>query len=338
MSSAEECITGNYRIISSAMSPYSVKVRAFFRYKNVLYEWVPRRAVSDPEFQRYARLPLLPTVVTPDGRGLQDSTLIIQELDELHPEPSVHPEAELAFLSMLIEEFGDEWANKLMFHSRWWGSLDRQAAAQTVAHIKNPDGNATELRKTQKEFLSRMEGRRHFTGSTAANAPLMQRWFIELIDLLEEHFATGRSYLFGARPSFGDFGLAAEIYEALLDPTCGAILRGRASDVIDWALRMNEPKAMGSFEEWGSLRPTMQPLLAYIGRYFLPWSAANAEAIDAGCDTFGVRLGGALYEQQAQTYHAKSLKALRKAFGGKAQSEKLTHILSEANCLQFLTA
>jgi glutathione S-transferase len=102
-----------YRIFGSELSPYSVKVRSYFRYKKIPHEWVIRNTQSEEEFQRFARLPLVPLVVTPDGRGIQDSTPIIEHFETLYPEPSIHPgDPATAFLSALIEEYADEWGNK----------------------------------------------------------------------------------------------------------------------------------------------------------------------------------------------------------------------------------
>ena len=38
----------NYRIIGAEMSPYSVKVRSYFRYKAIPHQWVLRNAASVP--------------------------------------------------------------------------------------------------------------------------------------------------------------------------------------------------------------------------------------------------------------------------------------------------
>ena len=39
--------------------------------------------------------------------------------DKQYPTPSAHPvDPTLKFLSYLLEEFGDEWGNKWMFHYR----------------------------------------------------------------------------------------------------------------------------------------------------------------------------------------------------------------------------
>ena len=63
-----------YRTIGAEMSPYSVKVRSYFRYKGIPFQWIPRNPASQAEFEKYAKMPIIPLVVTPDGTGIQDST------------------------------------------------------------------------------------------------------------------------------------------------------------------------------------------------------------------------------------------------------------------------
>ena len=105
-----------YRIFGAEMSPYSVKVRSYFRYKAIPHQWILRNAASQAEYEKYAKLPIVPLVVTPDGTGIQDSTPIIDQMEKLFPEPPIHPSGVAGFISALIEEFGDEWGNKWMFH------------------------------------------------------------------------------------------------------------------------------------------------------------------------------------------------------------------------------
>ena len=326
-----------YRIYGSEMSPYSVKVRSYFRYKKIPHRWIPRNAETEAEYKQYARLPIVPTVATPEGEGLQDSTPIIEAMEATHPEPSIHPEnSDLAFLSALIEEFGDEWGNKLMFHHRWWARVDQQASAQTLARLALPRGTAAEVADRTQMVLQRMTGRGHFVGSSERTADLITDYWFELLDLLEPHLQ-GRKYLFGARPAFGDFGLAAQLYEASVDPTCGAGIRARGPAVLDWCHRMLEPRDDGPFETWAGLVPTLAPVLAYVGRYFLPWSQANSDALAAGEAEFTVKLAGRDYVQPPQKYHAKSLAALKARYAA-ARSPGLDAILAPAGLLPGLAA
>ncbi len=322
-----------WRIFGSEMSPYSIKVRSYFRYKGLPHVWIPRRAENDEDYRRYARLPIIPAVATPDDRGLQDSTPIIEAVEAAHPEPSVHPDdPALAFLSALIEEFGDEWGNKLMFHHRWWDPVDQDAAALVLARLSLPRGTRDEVNGRAAMIKQRMTGRGGFVGSSAATAPLISRYWLELLDILEPHFAGGRRYLFGARPAFADFGLAPQLYEASMDPTCSADIRARGPAVLDWCHRMLEPRDDGPFESWASLAPTLAPLLAYVGRYFLPWSKANAAALAAGEPEFSVDLPGGAYAQAPQKYHARSLAALKAKYAAASGDAQLNAILAAAGC------
>ena len=128
-----------YRIFGGDLSPYSIKVRSYFRYKQIPHEWIHRSPANQDEFRRYARLPLVPLVVTPDDRGMQDSTPIIEAMEAEYPEPSIHPpDPTAAFVSVLLEEFGDEWGNKWMFHYRWARPADQESGARRIAQGMNP--------------------------------------------------------------------------------------------------------------------------------------------------------------------------------------------------------
>src|SRR6266404_5743018 len=48
-----------YRIIGAEMSPYSVKVRAYFRYKAIPHQWILRNAASQAEYEKYAKVPII---------------------------------------------------------------------------------------------------------------------------------------------------------------------------------------------------------------------------------------------------------------------------------------
>ena len=57
------------------------------------------------------------------------------------------------------------------------------------------------------------------------------------------------------------------------------------------------------------------PLLTEeVGRLFLPWSTANAEAIGKGEKSFSMTLAGATWSQEPQKYHARSLQEIRRKY------------------------
>lgn len=330
-------MSGIYRIFGAEPSPYSVKVRSYFRYKQIPHEWIVRSAAVEDEFKRYAKLPLVPLVVTPEGMALQDSTPIIEFMEALFPEPSIHSEdPTLAFLSALLEEFGDEWANKWMFHYRWAREADQRSGAERIARTLIPDGDEAQLQGVADAIRTRMVDRVWFVGSSPQTAPLIESSFVAMTEHLEAHLAE-RSYLFGERPSFGDFGLWGQFYELWTDPTPSAILRERGPRVVAWVERMLEPRAEGEFESWPVLATTLAPILRrFVGGMFLPWSAANATAIEAQAPEFTVELDGARWTQKPQRYHAKSLKVLRERHETGASTAELDAILADADCKRWL--
>lgn len=328
-----------HRIFGSELSPYSVKVRSFFRYKGIPHEWVVRNTATQAEFQKYARLPLIPLVVTPDGEALQDSTPILERFEELFPEPGIHPsDPALAFLSALFEEFGDEWGNKWMFHYRWARPADQESAAGRLARTMMPELGEEQSTAAAAQIRKRMVGRVFFVGSSPQTAPQIEESFRNSVALLEAHLAR-RPYLFGERPCFGDFGLWGQVYNASTDPTPGELLRQRAPSVLAWVERMLEPVAQGPFEAWDELAPTLFPLLEQqVGRLFLPWSDANSRALAEGREEFSVELAGGVWTQKPQKYHARSLAALRRRYAEVPDRSALDPILEAADCLRWLAS
>ncbi|MBT3917478.1 MAG: glutathione S-transferase family protein [Rhodospirillaceae bacterium] len=328
-------VSDKYRIYGAEMSPYSVKIRSYFRYKSIPHQWL-QRMQHDEDFKKYARLPIIPLVVTPEDEGIQDSTPIIEKLEKIYPDPSIHPEdPTLAFLSALIEEFGDEWGNKLLFHHRWYSETDQVASAHILARDVMPDADADTIGGLAEKIRNRMSGRGAFVGSSAETAPLISSYFDQLLEILEPHLEN-RLYLFGDRPAFADFGLGLQLYEMALDPTTAAIIRARTPNVLKWVYRMTEPRNDGPFEDWRSLQPTLEPLLRCAGTYFLPWSTANAAALENEEENFSVQLNGDEYAQSPQKYHARSLGVLKERYAAVADNSALEQVLENTGCLAYL--
>ena len=326
-------MTAEYTVIGSEESPYSVKVRSYFRYKGIPHEWRDRGQAADL-YARHARLPLIPLVVTPDDTGIQDSTPIIEAMEAKFPEPSIHPRGGVAaFVSVLLEEFGDEWGNKWMFHMRWAREIDQVTVSRRFAANRAAD----EIDAVAETIRERMVPRVWFVGSNEVTAPQIEQSFADVLPLLDAHLAT-RPYLFGARPSFGDFGLWGQIYEAGRDPTAGALVAG-VSNVVAWIDRMLNPENLGEFEDWGALETTLMPILRdQVAGVFLPWDVANAKAIADGADEFDVTLKGNRWTQKPQKYHARSLGVLKAKYAEAAGDAALDEVLTVSGCKQYLAA
>jgi glutathione S-transferase len=326
-----------YRIYGVELSPFSVKIRSYFRYKQIPHKWIVRNSESMADYQKYAKIPIIPLVVTPDEQGLQDSTPIMEAMEDLFPEHTTHPSDPISrFVSLLLEEFGDEWGNKWMFHLRWAREEDQLSAAGRIAATMAPAGNEEARLAIRTQIIERMLGRVFFVGSNEVTAPQIEQSFQDALALLETHLAD-RPYLFGARPAFGDFGLWGQIYNAWTDPTGAAWIEAGAPNVLDWIHRMLNPRAEGEFESWSSLESTLAPFLAgQIGALFCPWTVANAAAMAAGDAEFSVELAGKTFTQIPQKYHAKSLLAIREKYAAAEGRAALDPVLERAGCLAAL--
>lgn len=336
------------RLFGANGSPYSVKVRSYLRYKRIPHEWLVRNSAERmQEHQKYAKLPLVPTLVTPDGEGLQDSTPIMEEMEKRFPERSIHPPGAVSkFISELLEEFGDECGNKWMMHLRWYSSSSalssevfaRRAAAEFCSG--SPDADA--MTAVAKSFKERMQQRSFTVGSNSTTAPIIEKSYMETLQLLEKRLSD-RPFLFGQSPALADFGLSGQLLQCFGDVLAGELMRMHAPRVALWCEVMANPQPEGDFEEWKTLAPTLEPLIASQVKLFLRWSDANAKALQSGQKDFVVDLGGQMWSQSVggpQRYHAKSLKELRRKFAAMpsgAERQELEAILQRCGCLELLT-
>lgn len=331
----------NYRLIGRPESGYSMKVRSALKYKDINFEWLDRFRESRL-YHKHAKIQLIPLLLLPDGTPMQDSTPILEYLENRHPHPSLHPEdSAVRFLSELMEEYGDEWVSKLMFHYRWGYPADQQRrGASLAAGIIEGSGFGwlkPLLAPVGKRILiRRMIPRMAFAGANDNNAPILIESFANLVAMLDEHLAR-RPYLFGDRPAFGDFGLWGQMHQAWLDPSCEAILKHRGPNVVSWILRMDHPSQKGTFERLGTLAPTLKPIFAReVGPRFLAWSDANAKARTADNAQTELEIDGRRYYQKTFKYPARTLGILRAKFEKAQDNQELLDFLAATDCLPYL--
>lgn len=322
-----------YRLFGAEMSPYSVKVRAYLRYKNLPHQWLVRNENNQAEYDQYAKIPIVPLLVDAQGHSLQDSTPIIENLETSQFGNSIYPtDPALKFLSQLIEEFADEWGNKWMFHYRWAREVDQQACSKRLALMMKPSADETEQNGIADFIKQRMLGRTEFVGSNEQTAPLIESSFLEAIEQLDRHLAT-RPYLLGGRPSFADFALWGQLYCCWTDPTAGSLIEARAQNVMAWVHRMLFPVAQGEFETWQALEPSLSPFLkSQISQRFIPWTLANEQALAQNQAELEVTILGEQWRQKPQKYHAKSLQQLRVKYQAISATESVDAMLQDINC------
>ena len=327
-------MTAPFRLYGAELSPYSVKVRSYLRYKGAPFQWLHRSDARQEEFARYAKLPLVPVLVDADDNALQDSTPIIEQLERDFPEPSIIPgDPGLAFIAALLEDYADEWLNKAMFHYRWSYPEDQESAARRIADMMFEDAEKPE--GIEDSVRTRMVARLHHVGSSAQTAPIIEGSFARVIVLLDKLVWT-RPYLFGGRPSLADFGLAGQLKQLLSDPTPSAMIKAQAPNLAAWIERMDAPEASGEFLTLDAVRADLVDLLREeIAGAYLAWMAANAQAVEDEAPGVSVEIAGRTFSQKPQRYAAKAFAELKRK-RAQADDEALAELLRETGCDAFL--
>ena len=321
-------------------SPYSVKMRALMRYRRLPFVW---QATGNPRDAAVAAglPPVIPVLRFPDGRVMNDSTPLAYALEREHPgQRSVVPDDPgLAFISDLLEDFGDEWITKMMFHYRWYYEADREFAQVWVVSSRNPTMEAEARGQAMQIFNDRQVGRMALVGCTEQNRPVIEESYRFVLDTLDRHVRS-LPFLLGSRPSLADFGIYGQLQILSVDPTPAAEMRARAPDVFCWLMRLDD--ASGVEGQWidaaAPLPEAIVGLLEHAAKTYLPFLAANAQALQDGAETFEVELLGRPYAQGPFRYQGKCYDALRKRFAAMpaVARDRVTPVLEETGCLRYL--
>ena len=129
---------------------------------------------------------LAPTFYFKD-EPMVDSTPIIARLEAegVGARSLVPPSRAMAFLSRLIEDFGDEWVTKMMYHYRWDLDTDQEKASQFLMLSSNPSLPPDVLQERSKRIRERQTGRMDFVGSNAVTKPVIEADFRRLVELID---------------------------------------------------------------------------------------------------------------------------------------------------------
>ena len=335
-----------YLIYGAELSPYSVKIRAYFRYKEIPHKWIIRDQKSNVEYKKFAKLPIVPLVVTPEKTGLQDSTPIIKLLEQEYQNNSVSPpETHTAFVARILEEYADEWLNKAMFHYRWRYEDDQISASKRFVGLmipvwanKIPLLNRVLKRKLAATIRKRMISRLWVVGSNKNTESQIEQSLNIFLHLSEQHLQD-RPYFFGFRPSIADFGIWGQVYNMWTDPTVGQVIESSHPETLKWIKRMLHPKSEGEFEPWESLEATLMPILKKeLADVFMPWLEANNKALATGEKELSVKIKGKDFTHSVgspQKYHAKSFAMLLEEYNDIPDKTKLDAVLQKAGLISY---
>lgn len=276
-------MNSSYTLYGSPASLYTGKIRAYLQYKNIPFEEV----ISSLSIYKKVIIPntgvaMIPVVKTPDEQYLQDSSLIIDELEKIFPQKTVYPSGiKQKLVALLFEVYGDEWLRLPAMHYRWNFPKDN------LDFIKQEFGSS--VAPTMPKFIQRWLGQRVVNkfsgyvvplGITEKSIPAIESWYEELLQQLNQHFEQ-HDFLLGNRPSIGDYGLMGPLYAHLYrDPYPGRLMKQQAPHVAAWVERMNTAENIeGQFLAEDAIPETLLPILQRLFKECWPALQSSSKAL-----------------------------------------------------------
>lgn len=318
-------------ILGAVGSPYTRKLRAVFRYRRLPYRFIQQghpESIGLPE----PKVALMPQLIVPNEAGelvaKTDTTPLIRELEARSPGVrSVIPEdPAIAFLDALVEDYGDEWLTKAMFHYRWAYAPDIEKAGKILPRWGGSQQPDAFLDKMAAAFSKRQIDRLFVVGSNETTAPLIEASYERFLTLMEDHLRSHR-FVLGDRPGTGDFALFGQLTQlALFDPTAVDVTLRIAPRVYAWTELVEDLSGLEpSRDQWfarDGLPETFMALLGEIGRVYPPFLLANAEALASGADEVACDIDGERWTQKPFPYQAKCLEWQRRDYAALTPSDR----------------
>ena len=325
-------------------SPYTRKMLAVLRYRRIPYEFIQSEREDLPK----PRVGLIPIFYFPDNQGaLQaevDSTPIIRRLETEYPGRSVMPEDPvIGFINYLLEDYGDEWLTKAMFHYRWYYRDDIELAGSVLPHYQDVSQPDETIAQMKQMFSERQISRLYVVGSNDTTAPVIEASYRRFLECLNEHLKTW-PFLMGTRPGSADFACFGQLTQLTqFDPTPAKVAAADFPRIHAWVSKMEDQSGLqaesATFVKTDDFPATLTALLIEVGRTYVPVMLANAAAIDQGLDKVETEVEGRQWVQEPFPYQAKCLHWLRSEYARLDDEERrqVDALLAGTGCEMLLT-
>ncbi|MCA9686420.1 MAG: glutathione S-transferase family protein, partial [Myxococcales bacterium] len=344
------------RLIEDLVSPYSAKLRAYLAFRGLPY----RRIRMNVELYlhtvpKLVGFPIMPVMLTADGRVMQDSTPIIQHLERERGEPhpaTVPPDPALAFVMWLLEDFADEYMPRLIMHTRWGTAEGAQTLARRIARRLSWSKPDTDLEQLTGFVLARQRGFDRHLGINDDTRPDLDAQLRELLTLLDARLSEHR-FLLGDRPSVADFALYGPLWaHGWMDPSSAGLLERHGPRTCDWLDVIAEfgdvrgrvcPDPAARLGDWLRLEdaPTsLGALLTFVARTHLPYARAGARASVTRQKRYRATVRGIETEFSTHHYRAWSFEQVQLGYQALSDEDRarVDPLLTRAEILPGLFA
>jgi glutathione S-transferase len=306
-------------VYGAKVSYFTGKLEAYLRYREIPYEYRPLDA---RHYRKVVPKRLgatqYPTVELGDGRWMSDTTPMIAWLERERPGVDVIPSDPVQrYLSLLIEDYADEWLWRPAMHYRWSYPPDRYLASSEIVDelLRIP----VVPRWRRRRWMAKRQDRLFVSGDgiddrTREHA---EGSYLRLLDLLQPIFER-RPFMLGERPTIADVGLMGPFWRHFVhDPTPARLMQDRAPAVYEWAARTWNARAgdLGARPLTDGVPADWGPVLNEIGETHLEALAVNAVAYDEGAKSHDLTVQGTTYRAiPTSAYRPWCLRRLQASF------------------------
>ncbi|RAL24642.1 hypothetical protein DL240_00070 [Lujinxingia litoralis] len=275
----------SYELFISRASPYSMKVAALLRYLGVEHRLVIQNVVRRYRLIRRLTGKTMVPVLRNGDWAINDSTAIAEyvlRLPQLARELYMPPGIDT--LSLLLEDFADEWMVRWMVQSRWGHPEDVRHVEQLIgAELTGGLPGAGRLlgRAAGQAIRFRLED----WGIGPANAEVLSGSARRTLEALEAALGDGRLYLFGDVPSLADFGCYGPLGQYASDPSGARVLRSAEFGRVRAYVARFDAMLLGEVEVGSATDASLQAVESLMGEALgTYWEVmvANLEAMGQG--------------------------------------------------------
>ncbi len=336
------------QLIGFPGSPYTRKMLALLRFKRIPYSVIwddPLQTLNQLDVEA-PQPTLLPVFLLHEGDNLKakcDSTPIIREIETLSPNRSVIPnDPALGFINYLLEDFGDEWVTKYMFHFRWHFKQDIDHAGDILPLWRKIDLDQKSHTEAKK-FISDLQiSRLWVVGSNEKTASIIESSYKRFLALLEEHFS-GSSFLLGSRPSSADFSIFGQLTQLVgFDPTSRDFAKTISPRTSAWVDIVEDLSGLDENNiNWFSLDDlpkSVSKIFHEVGKGYTQTMLANYKAFKNADSTWKINLGDKAWEQKTFPYQAKCLDWIKQEFEllSNQDQTRVYNFLSGTGCEELI--
>lgn len=340
----------DYILYGMQPSYYTAKVRGYLAYKRIPYhETYSFEAALNVIAARTKKF-MLPTVVTPDDITLQDSTDIIDFLEQNHPSRPAYPnDPTLMMLCRLFEVFADECLVFPGLHYRWGFPDTHEWALREFAVNGGRGMKLDDARKITDGFAGKINSYLPMLGLDQEEIQSATvESFTQLIRVLEEHFSK-EFFLLGDAPCLADFALLGPFWGHLYRDPSPALtqMKAEAPNLCIWIENLHSGFGIKQSSNW-KVTDTFIAVLEELGHTyadlindthkdlvnFLAQKESGSKAPTAG-NTVETRLRGEPLKRQSSVYNGWKIDRWINAYRAipLADRELADQLLDKANLI-----